>query len=72
MIYKYDGSGEKCPIPLINLRLLLKKMNKGDVCLIIINDTGSLTDIPKLLNKQGFRYQQKNIDNDLVEISIKI
>jgi len=72
MIYKYDGSGEKCPVPLVNLRLILKKMNIGDECIIILHDTGSLTDIPKLLSKQGYNYKLQSIDNGLVEVSIKL
>ncbi|MEI6895294.1 MAG: sulfurtransferase TusA family protein [Colwellia sp.] len=72
MIYKYDGRGEKCPVPLINLRLLLKKMKFDDECLIIINDAGSLKDIPKLLNKQGYHYQQLFLGNGSVEVSVKL
>ena len=71
MIYKYDGTQEKCPVPLVQLRLLLKKMNSGDECIITISDLGSLQDIPKLLNKQGYFYKEKNTLNGFVEISIK-
>ena len=70
MIYKYDGRGEKCPVPLVNLRLLLKKMQKSDQCIIIIDDTGSIKDIPKLLDKQGYFYREQVIDNGIVEISV--
>ncbi|MBU2871282.1 sulfurtransferase TusA family protein [Colwellia sp. E2M01] len=72
MIYKYDGQGQKCPVPLIQLRQLLKKMQSGDECHIIINDIGSLNDIPKLLNKKGYTYQQKDIAVGIVEINIKL
>lgn len=71
MIYKYDGRGEKCPVPLVNLRLLLKKMKLGDECHIIINDAGSNTDIPRLLNRQGYSFQLNTMKNNVVEISIK-
>ena len=70
MIYKYDGSREKCPVPLVNLRLLLKKMHQGDQCIITINDTGSINDIPKLLAKQGYCYREQVIENGIVEITI--
>ncbi|WP_057831787.1 sulfurtransferase TusA family protein [Colwellia sp. TT2012] len=72
MIYKYDGIGEKCPLPLINMRLLLKKMHVGDECIISINDVGSLNDIPKLLDKQGYQHSKKNLGNGTVEIRISI
>jgi tRNA 2-thiouridine synthesizing protein A len=70
MIYKYDGRGKKCPVPLVNLRLLLKKMHDGDQCIITIDDIGSIGDIPKLLDKQGYCYLEHVIDNGIVEIKI--
>ncbi len=71
MIYKYDGRGEKCPVPLVNLRLLLKKINPNDECIIIIDDLGSITDIPKLLAKKGYDYREQIKANGMVEISVK-
>jgi tRNA 2-thiouridine synthesizing protein A len=70
MIYKYDGRGEKCPVPLVNLRLLLKKMHDGDQCFISIDDIGSINDIPKLLDKHGYFYQKQTIENGIVEIKV--
>ncbi|WP_019027686.1 sulfurtransferase TusA family protein [Colwellia piezophila] len=70
MVYKYDGIGEKCPVPLIQLRLRLKKMQQGDTCIITINDTGSINDIPKLLTKQGYHYQKTHIEKGIVEICV--
>ena len=70
MIYKYDGRGKKCPIPLVQLRLLLKKMQCGDQCVITIDDKGSIQDIPQLLTKQGYFYQMKAIGSGIIEISI--
>ena len=71
MIYKYDGVGKKCPVPLVQLRLILKKMQLGDQCTITIDDSGSIKDIPKLLNKQGYDYGEKITDNGIVEIKIQ-
>jgi TusA-related sulfurtransferase len=70
MIYKYDGTGEKCPVPLVKMRLLLKKMQDGDQCIITIDDIGSINDIPKLLDKQGYSYQKQTNVSGFVEISI--
>ena len=72
MIYKYDGRGEKCPVPLVKLRLLLKEMQNGDQCIITIDDIGSINDIPKLLDKQGYIYQHQTNDVGFVEISINL
>jgi len=72
MIYKYDGRGDKCPVPLINLRLLLKKMQLGDICIITLDDSGSINDIPKLLTKKCYNYQQQNMGNGIVEVSVNV
>lgn len=70
MIYKYDGRGKKCPVPLVNLRFLLKKMQDGDQCIISIDDIGSINDIPMLLEKQGYFYQERIMDDGIVEIKV--
>ena len=71
MIYKYDGTAEKCPVPLIQLRLLLKKMIIGDECIIKVTDKGSLQDIPKLLTKKGYQFIESLRDDGIVQINIK-
>jgi tRNA 2-thiouridine synthesizing protein A len=70
MIYEYDGTSEKCPIPLVQLRLILKKMSNTDFCLIKISDQGSIKDIPKLLTKQGYNFKQSWIETNILEIFI--
>ncbi|NQZ24389.1 MAG: sulfurtransferase TusA family protein [Colwellia sp.] len=70
MIYEYDASAEKCPVPLVQLRLLLKNMSKDDCCLLKISDPGSLTDIPKLLTKKGYGYKKNWLNNTVLELLI--
>ena len=70
MIFQYDASEEKCPLPLVNLRLILKKMEEKDICTLKIRDAGSKENIPQLLTKLGYCYDQSTIDNNLVEITI--
>lgn len=70
MLFQYDASKEKCPLPLVNLRLLLKKMKNKDVCVLRISDPGSKDNIPKLLTKLGYRYCQNTIDTKTVEITL--
>jgi TusA-related sulfurtransferase len=70
MIFQYDASQEKCPLPLVKLRLILKKMKKEDVCILKIRDLGSKDNIPKLLIKLGYCYRQRLIDDDLLEITL--
>lgn len=70
MIFQYDARQQKCPLPLVNLRLLLKKMQGDDTCIIQVSDKGSIDDIPNLLAKLGYPYQLKVIDNQIIEIVI--
>tara|TARA_R110001583_G_scaffold46761_9_gene146555 strand:+ start:5366 stop:5602 length:237 start_codon:yes stop_codon:yes gene_type:complete len=72
MIFHYDASQEKCPLPLVNLRLILKKMKKEDICVLKIADLGSKKNIPKLLTKLGYCYNQSPIDNNVVEITLSL
>lgn len=71
MIYHYDGTKEKCPIPLVQTRLLLKQLTPGDTCMLMLKDTGSIKDIPKLLLKQGYSYSQTPKANGIIEICIQ-
>jgi len=71
MIYEYDASKDKCPLPLVNMRLMLKELNDGDTLILRIADKGSLSDIPKYLKTQGYQYSQSEIDCSIVELNIK-
>ena len=71
MIYEYDARSEKCPVPLVQLRLLLKKMSDSDSCLLKISDQGSIQDIPKLLTKQGYTYKQSWLEKNTLELFIR-
>ena len=71
MLYEYDACAESCPLPLVKLRVILKKMSNSDSCLMQIRDKGSKQDIPKLLIKQGYTFTTKQINDDVVELYIK-
>jgi len=70
MLYEYDATAEKCPLPLVKVRVILKKMQQGDSCLLQIKDQGSITDIPKLLIKQGYQFTKLYLGNDVVQLRI--
>jgi tRNA 2-thiouridine synthesizing protein A len=70
MVYEYDATDEKCPLPLVKTRLLLKKLKAGDTCILRLGDKGSKSDIPKLLIKQGYLFNQRHITNTTLEIEI--
>ena len=49
----YDGRLEKCPVPLIKTKLLLKQLSAGQSLTLLLTDPGSIQDIPRLLNGMG-------------------
>ena len=72
MNYHYDASAEACPLPLVKLRVLLKKMKHGDSCRLLIKDTGSKSDIPRLLDKLNYPYTSSVDDNGIQELNIRV
>ncbi|WP_286235518.1 sulfurtransferase TusA family protein [Thalassotalea sediminis] len=70
MIYQYDGSKDKCPLPLVKMRVLLKKLTADDVCIIQISDPSSLIDIPKFLQSKGYDFQLSLVNSKVTEIRI--
>lgn len=71
MIYEYDASKDKCPLPLVKMRVLLKKLQSNDSCIIRIADRGSKVDIPKYLKQKGYQFSQHHICQSIVELHIK-
>ncbi|REL26734.1 sulfurtransferase TusA family protein [Thalassotalea euphylliae] len=72
MNYHYDACDEVCPLPLVKLRVLLKKMKFGDSCRLLIKDTGSKSDIPRLLDKLNYPYTSSVDDNGIQELNIRV
>ena len=71
MNYEYDASKEKCPLPLVKMRIILKKLKQNDIFVIRIADHGSKSDIPKYLTSKGFQYTQQQLSHSIVELHIK-
>jgi TusA-related sulfurtransferase len=71
MIYKYDARKDKCPLPLVKMRFMLKKLRDNDTCIILIADQGSKSDIPKYLSTKGYQYTQQQLEDSIVEFHIK-
>lgn len=66
----YDGTNEKCPLPLVKLRVMLKKMNQDDTCTILVKDQGSKKDIPKWLTSRGYTYRCSKINDNTIKLQI--
>ncbi len=70
-IMTYDGRQETCPLPLINTKLMLKKLQSGERLQILLNDTGSKSDIPNWLQRQGIEFTATVHANRDLELIIK-
>ncbi|NMP32479.1 sulfurtransferase TusA family protein [Thalassotalea sp. M1531] len=70
--YQYDATKEACPLPLVKLRVMLKKMKTGESCRLLLKDTGSKSDIPRLLDKLGHSYTSQVGDDSIQEFIITI
>ena len=51
-----DGRGSFCPGPLMELIMVLKTSQIGDVLEVLSTDKGSANDIPEWLRKVGHEY----------------
>lgn len=70
MIYEYDATLDKCPLPLVKLRVVLKKMENQDSCIVRLADKGSKSDIPKLLDKQAYPYTVTELADNIIQLHI--
>ena len=70
MLYEYDATNERCPLPLVKTRVILKKMKENDVFILRLADSGSKSDIPRLLKKQNYDFQVTQLDTNEIEIKI--
>jgi TusA-related sulfurtransferase len=71
-IIEYDATNEVCPVPLVKMRMMLKKMAKGEVLTLKIVDSGSKKDIPKYLKQMSYHYVTKEIDFNAIEVTIRV
>lgn len=48
-----DAKDDRCPMPLLKLKMALAKMSESDTVCVYACDDGSLRDIPHFLNLVG-------------------
>ena len=69
-VFEYDATQDTCPVPLVKMRLMLKKMVVKDILILKIADSGSKKDIPRYLSNKQYHYVTKNISLNVNEITI--
>lgn len=67
---EYDASEEKCPVPLVQTKLLLKQLEPGQVLKVLLTDPGSIHDIPKFLTMKGIRFELRKPHHNIVELTL--
>ncbi|WNC70716.1 sulfurtransferase TusA family protein [Thalassotalea psychrophila] len=67
---QYDGRLEKCPLPLVKTKLLLKQLSTGQTLTLLLADPGSIQDIPRLLFKLNIPFEQILLAKQQVKITI--
>ena len=70
MIYQYNAVEDKCPLALVKMRVILKKMTNDDTCIMQLSDAGSLSDIPRYLTQKGYTFSQQQISSSITELHI--
>ena len=51
--YVLDTLGQKCPLPILKGKKIIKKMNPGETLELLSDDGGAKADVPALLRKTG-------------------
>gem|GEM_PF-1586075 len=53
-----DFTQSRCPIPLVQTKLYLKTAKVGEIFCLKLSDSGSVSDVPKLLKKLGHKIEK--------------
>ncbi|MGL4446989.1 sulfurtransferase TusA family protein [Shewanella sp.] len=65
-----DLTSFRCPIPLVRIKLILRRMAVGETLQILLSDSGSRRDVPLFLQKQGHRVDEWC--NDATQLGLRI
>ncbi|MDN3653030.1 sulfurtransferase TusA family protein [Thalassotalea ponticola] len=66
----YDGRADKCPLPLVKTKVLLKQLTCDGQLVVHLKDAGSLRDIPAWLATQCVRVEQITRQDNSVTLTI--
>ena len=66
-IAEYDGSGLKCPMPVLKAAKRIKALNAGDVLKVVADGRSALKDIPSMCNQNHYELlDQQQADGKFV------
>ncbi|TRX56990.1 sulfurtransferase TusA family protein [Thalassomonas sp. M1454] len=67
---EYDATAEKCPVPLVQTKLLIRQLESGQALKVLLTDPGSIQDIPKFLTMKGIRFELNKYRQNIVELTL--
>lgn len=69
-LLEYDATSDKCPVPLVQTKLLLRQLDPGQALKVLLTDPGSIQDIPKFLSMKGIRFEMSKVHHNIVELTL--
>jgi tRNA 2-thiouridine synthesizing protein A len=60
----------RCPLPLVNIKLALKRMQAGEQLRVTLSDSGSRQDVPAFLKNQGHGLAELSSNEHCLELLI--
>ena len=69
--YDLDLKGLKCPMPILKTKKIIKKMESGQVLVMVADDSGAKADIPPLLRKTACTLVEMTEDSGVFTFTIK-
>ena len=71
-IYKLNLLGLKCPLPVLKISKIFKKINKGDIILVKTDDPKANLDIENLTKSVSIKILKKNyLDGNEIDFRLE-
>lgn len=67
---KIDATGEVCPVPVIKARNAIKKAEKDETVIVIVDNETSKENLEKMAKEMGLKYSSKTVNRDHYEVKI--
>ena len=62
-LIELDTRGLLCPLPVLKLRKLIKKIEKKEKIKLITDDPAAIVDVPHFCNEQNYRVTENRKEN---------
>ena len=69
--YKLNAIGQRCPIPIINAKKIIKTMKPGEILEIIADDIGAKADVPALARKTNCIVEEFKEEDEKLTFIVK-